>query len=485
MRPVPTREEFSQMLTDIFEGKLPTRFGPFLNVRETHGKNRSPKLDPMIKSQGGSLADAYCLWGQQYDLDEVCTYLGVDRKLVKIPEGGGTQDVLRRTPARFITTKRKLACFITWRHGKTGLGHVERVCLETTHMDTVDKDYFQCIGYNTTVDGDDRIVRDGQGCGYTNRLERGTGDMFLLGYTDVYLAVIEAMGVQGAAPTTPQVPVPTPVYQYDVELLQVRLIALGFEPGPIDGDPGPKTIAAVKKFQLKYLPGSKGSGIVGPATVAMLAKLAKTPIEQHPKPTPETPTPTGKEALTAPLSWELPTNDGQVSQGAKPERKAWSEKLFSQLNKNYDLLMSASDIREIIPNFDGKNRSQRLTALAELMSTVAEYESSWNPKSATKDVNGRSEPGMMARGLFQMNADADQKNYRTGTNYTYKDLNDPLINIELGVKILVTVLKVRGKITFRKEEKSSELGYFYATLLTNGAVGPKVLAAAKQRISKQ
>jgi hypothetical protein len=145
--------------------------------------------------------------------------------------------------------------------------------------------------------------------------------------------------------------------------------------------------------------------------------------------------------------------------------------------------MTAKDIKEIIPNFDALNRSQRVTVLAELMSTVAEYESSWNPNSKSKDVNGSYEPGLMARGLFQMNADGDQKNYRTGTKYKYTELNDPLVNIELGVKILVTVINVRGKITFRKEEKSPVLRYFYATLLTNGVTGSKVLAVAKRRIS--
>jgi hypothetical protein len=187
--------------------------------------------------------------------------------------------------------------------------------------------------------------------------------------------------------------------------------------------------------------------------------------------------------LTAALSWELPCNDGQANQGNHPERKAWSEHLFNELNKNYDLLMTAKDIKEIIPNFDKRTRSERLTALAELMSTAAEYESTWNPNGFSKDVNGSSEPGLMARGLFQMNADADQKNYRTGTKYKYQDLHNPLINIEVAVKILVTVLKVRGKITFRKGETSPILGYFYATLLIDGKTGVKVLKSAKKRIA--
>lgn len=188
-------------------------------------------------------------------------------------------------------------------------------------------------------------------------------------------------------------------------------------------------------------------------------------------------------ALQAALSWELPTNDGQVSQGAHPERRAWSVALFNELDKNYDVLMTASDIRTLIPKFDSLNRAQRVTVLAELMSTVAEYESSWNPNCVSKDVNGSSAPGLQARGFFQMNSDADQVNYRTGTKYTYQQLMDPFINIEVGVKILVTVVKVRGKITFKNNEKSQVLRFFFATLVTDTAYGSKTLAAAKKRIA--
>lgn len=192
--------------------------------------------------------------------------------------------------------------------------------------------------------------------------------------------------------------------------------------------------------------------------------------------------------LQAPISWELPSSDRQVTQGPMPSRRAWSERLYKEIDNQYDVLMTASDIDQIIPNKAKLTRSQRITVLCELMSTVAKYEISWNEKGTAPDTNGRTAPQYLARGLFQMNgatdSDSDQKNYRTSTNYTWQELSNPLINIEVGVKILATVVKVRGKIMFSKNEKSTVLRYFYDTLVYDKPYGAKVIAEAKVNINK-
>lgn len=204
-------------------------------------------------------------------------------------------------------------------------------------------------------------------------------------------------------------------------------------------------------------------------------------VNEKPKPI-EEPQPLG-DGLQAALPWELPCSDSQVTQGPHPERREWSNKIYQEIDKHYLELMSAKDIDTLIPMREKLSRAQKVTLLSTLMSVVAKYEASWNAACTSKDVNGRSESEYKATGLFQMNSADDQRNYRTSTNYSYKDLLNPLINIEVGVKILVTVVKVRGKITFSKDEKSPVLRYFYATLLTDNKVGPIVLKEAKARIN--
>lgn len=180
------------------------------------------------------------------------------------------------------------------------------------------------------------------------------------------------------------------------------------------------------------------------------------------------------------MPWEWPCNDGQVSQGAHPERKPQSEYMFNLIKKNWAILSKATDLYTLIPR--GLTVEQEQACLTSIMITVAEYESSWNPLCTAKDVNGRSEPPYLARGYFQMNV-FDQSAYQTGTKYSYTELNDPYKNMEVGINILVTMVRLRGKITFAVEEKSPVLSYFYATLLTNGKVGPKVIKSARERVA--
>ena len=95
-----------------------------------------------------------------------------------------------------------------------------------------------------------------------------------------------------------------------VETLQGRLKKLGFDPGPIDGDFGPKTEKAVKSFQRDA--GEHVDGIVGPKTWAALEKAK--PNTPHP-PTPPTP-PTQPTPPSAPKDgFDAP--DVTLQEGAK------------------------------------------------------------------------------------------------------------------------------------------------------------------------
>ncbi len=61
----------------------------------------------------------------------------------------------------------------------------------------------------------------------------------------------------------------------DTTAIQRALVALGFNPGPVDGKPGPRTKAAVQAFQKSR--GLHVDGIVGPKTEAALKAAGQAP----------------------------------------------------------------------------------------------------------------------------------------------------------------------------------------------------------------
>lgn len=95
---------------------------------------------------------------------------------------------------------------------------------------------------------------------------------FLLSQIDDIIAKANAAsGVAAPAAPLPAAPPATPASAFSPEVLwqQERLVAHGFNPGPLDGIRGPMTIAATKMFQKAK--GLDPDGIVGPATRPRLA----------------------------------------------------------------------------------------------------------------------------------------------------------------------------------------------------------------------
>jgi peptidoglycan hydrolase-like protein with peptidoglycan-binding domain len=66
----------------------------------------------------------------------------------------------------------------------------------------------------------------------------------------------------------------------DVRAYQQQLAQRGFDPGPIDGDKGPRTTAAIKAFQKAN--GLDPDGIVGPKTMAALQGQSRPQTQQQP-----------------------------------------------------------------------------------------------------------------------------------------------------------------------------------------------------------
>lgn len=183
---VPARTFVADLLVCFAEGTYPTRVGPYKKIKESKGKNRSAEIDAINIKQGGYLGAPYCQAGVQEGLDDLCAYLKIDRKLVKLPEGVGTQKVWADTPAKYKINRPLPATWANWNSGG-GKGHTGWV------ISILNEKQFKTMEFNTSAAGQG-IERDGEG--FYNGLTRnigGYGTTRVNGYIDVYAALADAM----------------------------------------------------------------------------------------------------------------------------------------------------------------------------------------------------------------------------------------------------------------------------------------------------
>ncbi len=159
-----TREQLNDLYLEICFGVKKISFlkRPYVLYRETAGKNRSTDIDSLITRQGGKLGQAYCQYGQQDSIDAIAEATQIPRKLFDYPEGGGTQKTIERINKKYVVNEPNIMCLTTWQYNNGDTGHIEMIVALLVG-------FTKNFGFNTDIDGDDKVVRDGQGCGYTKR----------------------------------------------------------------------------------------------------------------------------------------------------------------------------------------------------------------------------------------------------------------------------------------------------------------------------
>lgn len=133
-----------------------------------------------------------------------------------------------------------------------------------------------------------------------------------------------------------------------------------------------------------------------------------------------------KPELKITLSWEKD----------KPERAEWTKYVVDTVRVNLSLLNKAKDMDRFCPKYKTLDEDHKTWAWAELISAMALYESSWNPKSASVDVGKPDQKDTWSVGLLQMSV-IDQKSYNIDLGYKYADLLTPKPNLHLGLSIMI------------------------------------------------
>ena len=130
------------------------------------------------------------------------------------------------------------------------------------------------------------------------------------------------------------------------------------------------------------------------------------------------------DSVRVPLYWENTTSKHD-------ERIVWSDTLISEIDKNFSVFDSPTDVIKFCPKFNSLKKDQKLKAVGEFFVSIALYESGFNPDSSSVDVGTQSDKGSWSVGLFQMSGnDSSAKVFKAD----YLLLKNPITNIKVAVE---------------------------------------------------
>lgn len=169
-----TREDIANKIVEIIQKDVSD------GLRETHGKNRSPRIDFFNKRVGVPLGSPYCASAGWSAIEDACQALGLKNPVMPT----GSSQAFRRenfVPKQYLRPAGSLG-----RKGDVGvfqssttsyLGHYT-----VLSEDQVEQPYFNTLEYNTDGSGS----RDGDGAYAMTRSTEGVyGNKFFVCFTDV------------------------------------------------------------------------------------------------------------------------------------------------------------------------------------------------------------------------------------------------------------------------------------------------------------
>lgn len=157
----------------------------------------------------------------------------------------------------------------------------------------------------------------------------------------------------------------------------------------------------------------------------------------------------------------------------------WTRSLETDVERDLASLEKAKDLATFCSSYP-KAKRDRIKVWAVLFEWAAYYESSWNPTASSVDVGSAADRDTWSVGLLQLSV-VDQQNYGIPLRYSFADLQDPIKNLDLGVRIMAKQIEKRGKIAIPKSEPGDP-GVYWATLNPGNKYDKTSEISAKVRV---
>jgi Transglycosylase SLT domain len=154
------------------------------------------------------------------------------------------------------------------------------------------------------------------------------------------------------------------------------------------------------------------------------------------------------------------SNDSTLSWDSLAERSAWSKQLLDSLTTakpQFDMGFP----EKFAPGYSGLSASLQLKFWAELIIAMAKFESNWKPH----EIYHEPPPlGIDSVGLLQLSYEDEQNYQLEKLDRVAKSLENPLVNLRCGVKILGTLIS-KDRVVASSENGTHRGGARYWSVL--------------------
>ncbi len=145
----------------------------------------------------------------------------------------------------------------------------------------------------------------------------------------------------------------------------------------------------------------------------------------------------GTVLITAALSWEV----------NHAERKPWSNKVVNMVLEHRGSLFAAQDMTTFCPKFNSLSMEEKSWVWAELIVGIVKYESDFDPNNIYHEPPPLSIDSI---GLLQLSYEDKAQYPFCNLNRKTKNLQDPINNLDCGIKIMAKLIDKWGVITNSK-----------------------------------
>jgi Transglycosylase SLT domain len=136
------------------------------------------------------------------------------------------------------------------------------------------------------------------------------------------------------------------------------------------------------------------------------------------------------------------SDDTTLSWDSRPGRKVWSSQLLESITSAKGELERGNP-EQFMPGYAALAASRQIKFWAELLVAMAKFESNWKPN----EIFHEPPPlGVDSVGLLQLSYEDEPIYHLEHLDRNAKSLEDPLVNLRCGVKILSTLVAKDGVI---------------------------------------